>query len=273
MLLNCGVGKDSRESLGDPTSQSPRKSVLSIHWKDWCWSWNSSTLATWWEELTNWKRPWYWERLQVGGEGDDRGWDGCMSSPTQWTWVCASSRSWWWTGRLGVLQYIGSQRVGQDWVTEMNWLAYRHIWITLKKKNYLLRLITLQYCGGFHHTSIQISHGCTRVPPSRIPLPSSSPSHPFRCPRALALSARFHAFNLDWSSCLIFVLDFYPFLSVPTAWAKDQRDRNAWALIGPENSSSYTFPCPQSFLFPSRWGMTCPFSLMGTSSKSLPSHL
>ena len=64
-----------------------RKSVLNIHWKDWCWSWNSSPLATWCEELTHLKRPWSWERLKVGGEGDNRGWDDRMASPTQWTWV------------------------------------------------------------------------------------------------------------------------------------------------------------------------------------------
>ena len=58
------------------------------HWKDWYWSWNSNTLATWWEELTHLKRPWCWERLRARGEGDDRGWDGWMVSPTQWTWVC-----------------------------------------------------------------------------------------------------------------------------------------------------------------------------------------
>ena len=78
MLLNCGV-EDSWESLvlqGDPISQSWRKSVLNIHWKDWCWSWNSNTLATWFEELTHWKRPWCWERFRAGGEGEDRGWDG-----------------------------------------------------------------------------------------------------------------------------------------------------------------------------------------------------
>ena len=66
MLLNCGVGEDSWESLGlqgDPTSPSWRRSVLSVHWKDWCWSWNSNTLATWCEELTHWKRPWCWEGL------------------------------------------------------------------------------------------------------------------------------------------------------------------------------------------------------------------
>ena len=71
----------------DPTSPSWRRSVLGVHWKDWCWSWNSNTLATWCEELTNLKRPWYRERLRVGGEGDDRGWDGWMASLTQWTWV------------------------------------------------------------------------------------------------------------------------------------------------------------------------------------------
>jgi len=67
---------------------------LNIHWKDWCWSWNSNTLATWCKELTHWKRPWYWERLKAGGKGDDRGWDGWMASLTRWIWVWASSRSW-----------------------------------------------------------------------------------------------------------------------------------------------------------------------------------
>ena len=61
-----------------------------MHWKDWCWSWSSNTLASWWEELTHWKRPWCWERLQAGGKGDDRGWDGWMASTTGWTWVWAS---------------------------------------------------------------------------------------------------------------------------------------------------------------------------------------
>ena len=56
-------------------------------------------------------QPWHWERLTVGGEGGDRGWDGWMASPTRWTWVWVSSRSWWWTGRPGVLQSMGSQRV------------------------------------------------------------------------------------------------------------------------------------------------------------------
>ena len=60
------------------------------------------------------------EGLGVGGEGDNRGWDGWMALPTQWTWVWVNSRSWWWTGRPGVLQFMGSQRVGYDWATELN---------------------------------------------------------------------------------------------------------------------------------------------------------
>ena len=82
---------------------------------------NSNTLATWCEELTHCKRPWCWEGLAAGGERDNRGWDGWMSSPTRWTWVWVNSGCWWWTGRHGVLWFMGSQRVGHDWVTELNW--------------------------------------------------------------------------------------------------------------------------------------------------------
>ena len=124
MLLNCGVGEDSWWSLGlqgDQISQSLRKSVLTIHWKYWCWSWNSSTLATWCEELTHLKRPWCWERLKAGGEGDDRGWGGWMASPTRWTWVWVSFGSWWWTGKPGVLQFMGLPRVKHHWANELNW--------------------------------------------------------------------------------------------------------------------------------------------------------
>ena len=70
------------------------------------------------EELANWKRPWCWERLKAGGEGDHRGWDGRMASMTQWTWVWVSSGSWWWTGKPGVLQSIGLWRVGHDLATK-----------------------------------------------------------------------------------------------------------------------------------------------------------
>ena len=129
MLLNCGVGEDSWESFGlqaDPTSPFWRRSALGFLWKEWCYSWNSSTLATSCEELTHWNRLWCWEGLWAGGEGDARGWDGCMASLTRWTWVWVNSGSWWWTGRPGVLRFTGSQRVGHDWATELNWYVY--IW-------------------------------------------------------------------------------------------------------------------------------------------------
>ena len=116
------LGEDSWESLGlqgDPTSPSWR-SDLGVHRKDWCWSWNSNTLATWCKKLTHWKRPWCWERLRAGGEEDDRGWDGWMASLTQWTWVWVDSTSGWWTGRPGVLLFMGSQRVRHDWATELS---------------------------------------------------------------------------------------------------------------------------------------------------------
>ena len=80
--------------------------------------------ATWYEELTHWKRPWCWERLKAQVRGNDRGWDGWMASLTQWTWVWASSRTWWWTGKPGVLHSMGSQRVRHDWVTELNWTVH-----------------------------------------------------------------------------------------------------------------------------------------------------
>ena len=134
--LNCGVGEDSWESLGlqgDPISSSSRKSVLKIHWKDWWWSWNSNTLATWCEELTHWKRPWCWERLKTGGEGEDRGWDGWMISPTWWTWVRACSGSWWWTGRPGTLQSMGSHDTSQTRLSNCTEMTFCRNWQTDSK--------------------------------------------------------------------------------------------------------------------------------------------
>ena len=96
-----------------------RKSVLNIHWKDWCWSWNSNTLATWCEQLTHWRRPWCWERLKAGGEGDDRGWDAWMASLTLWTWVWVNSGSWWWTGKPGMLWSMGHKE--SDTTERLNW--------------------------------------------------------------------------------------------------------------------------------------------------------
>ena len=123
MLSNCGARGDAWEfhgQEGDQTSPFWRKSVLNTLWKDWCWSWNSNTLATRSKKSTHWKRPWCWGRLRARGEGGNRGWDGWMTSLTQWTWVWVGSRSWRWTGKPGILQSMGSQRVGHDWTTEVN---------------------------------------------------------------------------------------------------------------------------------------------------------
>ena len=111
LCLNCSVGEYSWESFGfqgDQTSSSWRKSTLDIYWEDCCWRWSSNTLATWFEELTHRKRP-CWETVR-----SER--DGWMASPTQWTWVWAGSGRWWRTGKPGMLQSMGSQRVGYNWV-------------------------------------------------------------------------------------------------------------------------------------------------------------
>ena len=88
----------------------------------------------------HWKTPWPCERLKSGGEGDDRGRDSWMASSTQWRWVWVNSRSWWWSGRPGVLQSMGSQRVGHDWVTELNWT---------RERGRILRWISLFSQGQF----------------------------------------------------------------------------------------------------------------------------
>ena len=128
----------SWESLGlqgDPTSPFWRRSTKGFLWKEWSWSWNSSTLATSCEELTYWKRLWCWEGWWAGGEGD-RGWDAWMPSPTRWTWVWVNSGCWWWTERPGMLQFMGCQRVRHDWATELaNWeelCCCKLFWLELK---------------------------------------------------------------------------------------------------------------------------------------------
>ena len=98
-----------------PVSPKGNQLWIVLHWKDWCWS--SNMLVTSGEERTHWKRPWCWEKLKTGG-GDNRGQDGWMVPPTQWTWVWASSGGWWKTGKPGMLQSMGSQRDRHDWATK-----------------------------------------------------------------------------------------------------------------------------------------------------------
>ena len=111
---------------------------------------NSNTLATWCKELTHWKTPWCWERLKAGG---DRGWDGWMASPTRWIWVWANSGSWWWTGKPGLLQSMGSL----SW-TGLNWpnfhlglfpLRSYHKFVSLFSKNYNVFPKLSQSCSSF----------------------------------------------------------------------------------------------------------------------------
>ena len=107
------------------SKQSILKEInLNIHWKDWYWSWSSSTSVIRWVEPTHWKRLWCWEVLRAV-EGDDRGWNGWMASLTQWIWVWANSGKLWRTGKPGMLQFMGSQRVRHDLVTEQQ----QHVWL------------------------------------------------------------------------------------------------------------------------------------------------
>ena len=117
--------------------------------EDWCWSWNSDTLATWCKELTQLKRPWCSERLRAGREGVDRGWDGWMASLTQWTWVWVDFGSWWWTGRSGVLHSMGLQRFRPDWETDLNWtecLSYIRVF-NFNDSNFFFSFHVSCFCG------------------------------------------------------------------------------------------------------------------------------
>ena len=155
-----------------------RRSVLSVHWKHWSWNWNSNTLATSCKEQTHWGRHWCWERLKAGGEGDDRRWDGWMVSLTQWTWVWVNYRSWGWTGRPGVLQSMGSQRVRHNWATELNtvgvlfrvWIPY---WDNLNKFNILRVSLCSLYLHSFNTHIVPCTHNYiiiqTISSPYRIP--------------------------------------------------------------------------------------------------------
>ena len=209
------VGDNSWEYLGlqgDPTSPSWRRSVLGVHWKDWCWSWSSNTLATWCKELTHWKRLWCWERLKAGGEGGDRGWDGWMVSPTRWTWVWVNSGSWWWTGRPGVLQSMGLQRVGHDWATELNWTEH------------CLLELAQTHVHWAHH-AIQPAHPLSSPSPPALNLPWHQGLFQW-----VGSSTRFTSFSL--SDVLFFPMESegkpYMILSMVSSYA-----RGVWAVRFP----------------------------------------
>ena len=104
--------------------------------------------------LTHWKRLWCWEGLGAGGKGDDRGWDGWMASLTWWTWVWVNCGSWCWTGRPGVLRFMGSQRVGHNWETELYWTEWLHFNTTIVLKTLFVTTVafwsTLSYAFNMH---------------------------------------------------------------------------------------------------------------------------
>ena len=116
MLLNCGAGEDSWESLehqGNQTGPSQRKSVLNIHWKDWCGS--SNPLATWCEELAYWKRPWCWERLKAKGEGGSRVKQNHQLNGHEFEQTPRDGEG---QGSLACCSQWGQKKIRHDWVTE-----------------------------------------------------------------------------------------------------------------------------------------------------------
>ena len=147
--------------------------MLGVHWKDWCWSWNSNTLATLCKELTHWKRLWCWEGLGAGGGGNDRGWDSWLASPTRRTWVWVNSGCWWWTRRPGMLWFMGSQRVGHDWATELNWA--NDIWCGTSFHMLLCHLCVFFGDEGFPGSSAGKESACSVGDLSSIPGLGRSP--------------------------------------------------------------------------------------------------
>ena len=129
------------------SNQSILKEILNIHWKDWCWSWSSNSLATWCKDLIHWKRSWFWENLQAEGEEGNRGWDGQMASVIQWAWTGTNSRRWSGTERTGMLQTMGSQKIRHGLATEQQKSVikgFKHI--THCTESYTLRFWNVNIC-------------------------------------------------------------------------------------------------------------------------------
>ena len=131
-----------------------KKSILNIHWKDWCWSWGSSILATWGEEPTHWERPWFRERLREGEEGD-RGWDGWMSSLNQWTWVWTNQEMV--EDRGALCAAVHGVTKSQTWLSDWTELTKgpdpleMKIWIISSGKEPVLYIIMINIVNFISH--------------------------------------------------------------------------------------------------------------------------
>ena len=143
----------------EKTLESPLdcKEIQPVHSEDQPWDFfgrndaKAETPILWLPHAKSWLngKDWCWEGLGAGGEGDDKGWDGWMASLTRWTWVWVNSRSWWWTGRPGVLRFMGSWRVRHDWSTELNCpcaISLPHSWVGFKNDNALSHILCFIYC-------------------------------------------------------------------------------------------------------------------------------
>ena len=118
-----------------------KETVLGVHWKAWCWSWNSQYFGHLKWRADSLEKTLMLGKMRAGGEGEDRGWDSWMASLTQWTWVWVNSGSWRWTGSPGVLRFMGSQRVRHNWATELNWIFIFFPFTKLKQK-FMWQIVT-----------------------------------------------------------------------------------------------------------------------------------
>ena len=166
MLLNCGVGEDSWESLGlqgDPTSPSWRRSVLVFIGRT-----DAEAELQYFGHLM--RRADSLEKtlmlggIGVGGEGGDRGWDGWMASPTRWAWVWVNSRSWWWTGRPGVLRFMGSQ----SWTRLSDWTELKRV-LSFSNRFFSNKLFLWRWFKHWDYlrTSSRVSKGLLVLCPKR----------------------------------------------------------------------------------------------------------
>ena len=131
---------------GNQTSQEQRKSTLNIHCKNWCWSWSSNTMATWYKELSHWKRPWFWERWRERGEGGNKGWDSWVGiadsmdmSLSKLQEVVMNREAW----HAAVHEFAKNQTWFSNWTSTMNYLPERSIcynWRTYMNTSLLLKV-------------------------------------------------------------------------------------------------------------------------------------